>query len=109
LRQHHDEIVKRGAKVVVLGPDKAAAFEKRWQSEGFPFVGLPDPEHSVLELYGQQVKLLRLGRLPAQVLVDRGGIVRFAHYGSSMSDIPEPQEIIRSLDVLNANAATAAS
>ena len=98
--------MKRGAKVIVLGPDKAAAFEQRWQSEGFPFAGLPDPEHSVLELYGQQVKLLRLGRMPAQVLVDRQGVVRFAHYGSSMSDIPEPREIMRSLDALN--AATAA-
>jgi peroxiredoxin Q/BCP len=101
LRQHSDEIAKRGAEIVVLGPDKASAFEQRWKADSLPFLGLPDPEHSVLDLYGQQVKILKLGRMPAQALVDKDGVVRFVHYGSSMSDIPEPAEILRLLDVLN--------
>lgn len=101
MRQQHGELTQRGAQVVVLGPDSASAFERRWKAEGFPFIGLPDPEHRVLDLFGQQVKLLRWGRMPAQVLVDREGIVRFAHYGSSMSDIPETSEVVRVLDALN--------
>ncbi len=85
----------------MVGPDRAEAFEQRWKAGGFTFRGLPDPERSVLDLYGQQVKLLKLGRMPAQALVDRDGVVRFVHYGSSMSDIPEPAEILRLLDALN--------
>jgi peroxiredoxin Q/BCP len=30
-----------------------------------PFIGLPDPGHRVLKLYGQEMKLFKLGRLPA--------------------------------------------
>ena len=84
-----------------MGPDKASAFETRWKADDLPFLGLPDPEHTVLDLYGQQVKLFKLGRMPAQLLVDKTGTVRFAHYGSSMSDIPAPEEVVRMLDVLD--------
>ena len=101
MRQHNDELTRRGAQVVVLGPDSAEAFRQRWQAERFPFIGLPDPEHRVLALFGQQVKIFKLGRMPAQVVVDREGIVRFVYFGGSMSDIPEPAEIARVLDALN--------
>ena len=67
-----------------------------------PFVGLPDPEHSVMKLYGQEVKLLKLGRMPAQMLIDTKGVIRYVHYGSSMADIPDIREVIDALrdDVL---------
>ena len=87
--------------MVVVGPDKPEAFKQRWKAESLPFIGLPDPSHSVLDLYGQQVRILKLGRMPAQVLIDRDGDARFVHYGSSMSDIPEPGEIAALLDALN--------
>jgi peroxiredoxin Q/BCP len=45
-------------------------------------------------LYGQEVKLLKLGRLPAVMLIDRSGRIRFVHYGHSMADIPSNQEIL---------------
>jgi hypothetical protein len=56
----------------------------------------------VLKLYGQQVSLFKLGRMPAQVLVDRDGVARFVHYGHSMSDIPRNAEVLALLDELNA-------
>ena len=42
--------------------------------------GLPDPKHSVLKRYGQEIKLFKLGRMPAQVIVDKQGQARYAHY-----------------------------
>jgi peroxiredoxin Q/BCP len=65
-----------------------------------PFIGLPDPAHVVLKLYGQEVNLFKLGRMPAQVLIEKGGQVRFVHYGHSMKDIPRNEEIWRLLDEL---------
>ncbi len=100
LRQGHEEFVKRGAEVVVVGPEKAEAFQKYWAKESLPFVGLPDPSHSVLKLYGQEIKLFKLGRMPAQVLVDKKGLARFVHYGHSMSDIPGNEELLKILDGL---------
>lgn len=57
LRQDYDQFTAKNAKIVTIGPEKANAFQKYWQENDMPFVGLPDPKHSVLKLYGQKVKL----------------------------------------------------
>ena len=92
--------MKRNAEVIVIGPEGPEAFAKYWEKEQLPFVGLPDPEHFVLKLYGQEVNLFKLGRMPAQVIVDRDGFVRWIHYGHSMSDIPSNEELLALLDSL---------
>jgi peroxiredoxin len=102
LRQDHHRFVDAGAEIVVVGPEDAAAFREFWRQNDLPFLGLPDPSHSVLKRFGQQVNLFKLGRMPAQVIVDREGIVRFAHYGHAMSDIPENEELLALLAGLNA-------
>ena len=102
LRQDYAEFTARDILVVVVGPEDAAAFAAYWQKEALPFTGLPDPKASVLRLYGQEVNLFKLGRMPAQVLIDRAGVARFAHYGHAMSDIPENTELLALADGLNA-------
>ena len=101
LRQDYKEFTARQAEVVVVGPDNKPAFAKYWQGNSLPFIGLPDPKSAVLRRYGQEVNLFKLGRMPAQVIVDKKGIVRYAHYGHSMSDIPQNREILKLLDQLN--------
>ena len=101
LRQGYEEFRARGAEVVVVGPEGAKAFSSYWEKHGLPFTGLPDPGHTVLKRYGQEVKLFKLGRMPAQVVVDKSGRVRYVHYGHSMSDIPPNEEILGLLDELN--------
>jgi peroxiredoxin len=108
LRQGYSDFAARGAEVIVVGPEDAGAFRKVWQQEQFPFIGLPDPTHSVLRLYGQEVNLFKLGRMPAQVIVDRAGMVRYVHYGHNMADIPSNEELFAILDGLNAPGAHAA-
>ena len=94
LRQDYDKFVKLDTEILVAGPEKEEAFRTYWAKENLPFIGLPDPEHMVLKLYGQEVKIFKLGRMPAQVLINKAGKVRFVHYGHSMSDIPSNEEII---------------
>ena len=100
LRRDHDQFLRRNAQILVIGAEDAAAFAEYWEENHLPFVGLPDPRHSVLKLYGQQVSLFRLGRMPAQVLIDRQGAARYIHYGKSMEDIPTNEEILQILDSL---------
>jgi len=100
LRRDHERFAERDVEVVIAGPDKAEAFRKRWAEDDLPFVGLPDPTHRVLKLYGQEVKLFKLGRMPAQVLVDAEGVVRYAHFGHSMKDIPPTEEMLALIDDL---------
>ena len=102
LRQDYQEFVKRQAEVIVVGPEDDRAFESYWTQHNLPFIGLPDPKASVLKLYGQEVNLFKMGRMPAQVIVDKAGVARFVHYGHSMADIPENAEVLEMFDQLNA-------
>ena len=102
LRQDHERFKAADTAIVVIGPEKARSFRAYWQKNGLEFVGLPDPKHEVLKLYGQEVNLFKLGRMPAQVLIDRNGIARFVHYGHSMSDIPANDEILALSDAIDA-------
>ena len=101
LRQGYEEFRKRDTEVVVVGPEKKKAFADFWAHHRLPFIGLPDPEHTVLKRFGQEVNLFKLGRMPAQLIIDVGGTVRYVHYGHSMSDIPPNQELLALLDELN--------
>ena len=101
LRQDYQEFKQRQAEVLVVGPEDARAFEGYWRRHRLPFIGLPDPKASVLKLYGQEVNLFKLGRMPAQVIVDKAGVARFVHYGHSMSDIPENTQVLTLLDELH--------
>lgn len=94
LRRDYEKFAALDTEIIVVGPEKDEAFRRYWEKENFPFIGLPDPEHRVLKLYGQEVKIFKLGRLPAQMLINKSGKVRFVHYGHSMADIPENEEII---------------
>lgn len=100
LRQDYQEFVKRDTQVIVVGPEDAKAFSAYWSKNQLPFVGLPDPKASVLKLYGQEVNLFKLGRMPAQVIVDKEGRARYVHYGHDMTDIPSNTELLELLDDL---------
>ena len=100
LRQDYENFKNLDTEVLVVGPENAKSFLKYWTKEDLPFVGLPDPKHIVSELYGQEVKMLKLGRLPCQMIIDKTGILRFVHYGRSMSDIPSNSEILEILQTI---------
>ena len=101
LRQDYEKFIDRESLILVVGPDDQAAFQEYWSKHDLPFIGLPDPAHGVANLYGQQVKLLKAGRLPALMVIDKAGQIRYRHYGNSMRDIPSNQSIISILDKLN--------
>jgi len=107
LRQRYNEYAQREAEIIVVGPETRKNFVRYWRRERFPFVGVPDPDHEVADLYGQEVNLLKLGRMPTLIVIDREGRVRFQHHGDSMSDIPADQEVLALLDRLNEEEAVA--
>ena len=94
LRQEYQHYVKLDTVIIVVGPEGTEAFQEYWKKENLPFIGIPDPKHKILKLYGQEVKLFKLGRMPAQMLIDKSGMLRYVHYGHSMTDIPSNEDII---------------
>jgi peroxiredoxin Q/BCP len=101
LRQNYQAFVERDTEILVIGPENKTTFSNYWQKENLPFVGLPDPNHDVSDKYGQQVKWLKLGRLPALAVVDKQGQIRYQHYGSAMWDISDNETLLALLDQLN--------
>ncbi len=101
LRQDYQEFVNRDTEVLVVDPGDAKQVAEYWRKENLPMPGLVDPGHEVANRYGQEVKLLKFGRMPSMVVLDRAGAVRFEHRGDNMQDIPRNQPILALLDELN--------
>lgn len=100
LQHDYEEFVEKDTVIVAIGPENAEAFQSYWEEHKLSFYGLPDKKHTVLKMYGQKVNLFKLGRMPAQMLIDKEGILRYVHYGHSMKDIPENSEIFELIDTL---------
>lgn len=104
LRQDYDKFQAQDAEVIVVGPEDKNAFSSYWKNHHLPFIGLPDPKHFVLKLYGQEVNLFKFGRMPAQITIDKQGIARFVNYGHDARDIPANDEILTLLESMNRDA-----
>jgi peroxiredoxin Q/BCP len=98
---HYADFTARGAEIVAVGPDSLSSFHQYWEKEKLPFIGLPDPDKSVSKLYRQEINLFKLGRMPLNCVVDISGRIRYIHYGSSMSDIPDNETFLNVIDELN--------
>lgn len=98
LRQDYSLFEKKDTLVVAIGPEDKENFAKYWKENDMPFPGIPDPEHRIADLYKQKVNFLKLGRMPAQVIIDKQGIIRYVHYGNSMKDIPANDVVLSLLE-----------
>jgi peroxiredoxin len=102
LRQDYSEFTRRGAEIIALGPDGPNAFRRYWEEEHLPFVGCADIKSAVASQYQQEVNWIKMGRMPALLIIDKEGQIRFRQYGESMSDIPENTAVLKILDEMNA-------
>ena len=101
MRRNYDHFIERDAEIIAVGPESAKPFTDWWRKNRMPFIGIPDPEHVVANMFGQKVKLLKLGRMPALIVVDKEGRMRNLHYGNSMQDIMKDEEVLSLLDEIN--------
>ncbi len=101
LRQDYQAFVDREAEIIAVGPEDPESFDQFWEEHQMPFTGIPDPDHRLADLYGQEVHLLKLGRMPALFVIDKNGEIVYLHYGGSMQDITPNEEVLALLDELN--------
>jgi peroxiredoxin Q/BCP len=95
------DFVSRNAEVIILGPNSSENFKRTWEIEELKMIGLSDPDSVIANRYHQEVKFMRMGRLPALLVLDQKGIIRFLHYGKSMTDIPDNSQVFQILDEIN--------
>ena len=101
LRQDYQKFIERNAQVIAVGPEDIKTFSDYWHQRKMPFIGIPDPKHIIANLYGQKVDPFKLGRMPALMIIDKSGEIKYRHYGNSMSDIPTNNDVLSMLDGLN--------
>jgi peroxiredoxin len=101
LRQDYNNFIDQQAEVIIIGPEDDRAFKEFWLREKMPIPGIADPQHVIAKLYGQEVKILKMGRMPALFVIDREGLMRFRHHGKAMSDIPQNGDVLNLLKKLN--------
>jgi peroxiredoxin len=101
LRHDYDKFEAHGAEILVVCPEDQDEVHDYWRNNRLPFVGLADPDHAAADRFGQQVRLLSLGRMPSVLVIDKAGEQRYRHDASQMWDIPSNREILEVLDDLN--------
>ncbi len=77
--------------MVVVAKDSVKNVQEYWAEESLPYIGVPDPEARIGSLYHQKSKF---GLMPAVFVINRDGVLKMAHYGTSMKDIPTVSEIL---------------
>ncbi len=76
--------------------ENARRLELRYAKSAFPIFF--DRKHEVVRSLKQEVKIFKLGRLPAVLIVEIDGTIKWAYYGSDFRDIPTNKEIFEAID-----------
>lgn len=100
MRDDYRAFRNAGAEIVVVTRHDAKRMRTYWAENKLKYLGIPDPKGTLTKRYGQQWQLFKLGRMPAQFVIDCQGKLAHTHYGSSMSDIPENAKMLKLLQGL---------
>jgi peroxiredoxin len=103
LRDDYSEFTRRGAEVVGVAPHNAADTRRLVESMRLPFPVLADEDRAVFRRYDVQSRLWSLGQRPAVYLVDREGVIRWAHLGRQQWEIPSTAQVLEQVDALRAD------
>lgn len=101
MRDHYSDFTSHNAEIVTVGPDSAESFKEYWKKENIPYVGLSDRDHKVARLYRQEIILFKAGRMPLNCVIDMSGRIRYIHFGTNMTDIPDNEIFLNVIDQLN--------
>ena len=86
--------------ILVDNEENAKKMSDKYARGRFPIYY--DENKIVAKKLNQQWKLLKLGRMPGLLIIDKEGIVRYAYYSDSMSDIPPVPETLEFVEKMNA-------
>ena len=101
MRDRYSEFTERGAEIVAIAPDTVDAARAFFERESLPFTCLPDPDREVFRMYDVKSAMISLGQRPGLFIVDKDGIVRFAHLGFQQWEIPSVDDTLAQLDALS--------
>lgn len=86
--------------MVCIAPHDVAVARELVGELKLPFPVLADDSREVFLTYDVTSRPWSLGQRPAVYVVDRAGVIRWAHVGWQQWDIPTNHEVLGALDVL---------
>ena len=101
MRDRYSEFEERGAEVLAIAPDTLENAQRYFQANDIPFPCLPDPEREVFRQYDVKSAMISLGQRPGLFVIDKEGVVRYAHLGWQQWEIPSVNETLEQLDALD--------
>lgn len=96
-----EEFAALDAEIIAVltdGLKNAKKMEVKYAKEKMPIYYNEDK--SMGKALKQEWSVVKLGRMPALFVVDKQGIIKYAYYSDSMSDIPKNQEVLDFLETL---------
>jgi peroxiredoxin len=100
LRDRYGEFEERGAQLLAIAPDTLENAQRYFQANDIAFPCLPDPDRAVFRQYDVKSAMISLGQRPGLFVIDREGVVRYAHLGWQQWEIPSVDETLAQLDAL---------
>ena len=94
MAEQHWEFVEAGAQVLALVNDSVESARGHVEQHSVPFPCLVDRDHQVYDRYQVESKALSLGQRPGLFVIDRDGVVRYAHLGWQQWEIPNNEEVL---------------
>lgn len=76
--------------------ENAQQLETKYAKGKFPVYY--DDAGDTVKLLKQESKILKFGRMPGLLIIDKNGIIQYAYYSDSMSDIPKNEELFEVID-----------
>lgn len=103
LNDYYGQIRGAGTELIAVSVDPPEASEQLRKRLGVPFIFLANPDGSLLDRLGIRHVAGHNGgdiAYPAQILVDRSGIVRWTFRANSYRQRAEPQEMLAAIAAL---------
>jgi alkyl hydroperoxide reductase subunit AhpC len=84
--------------------ENAQQMEHKYAKDKFPIYY--DSNNAIAKQLNQEIRLLKLGRMPGMLLVDKQGVVRYAYYSDNMHDIPAVTDTVEMAKLVQDGSST---
>lgn len=95
MAERYIEFQAAGTEIVAIVNDTLEEARGYFEEHGLPYPCGCDPEHEIYDLFGVASKVTSLGQRPGLFVVDREGLVRYAHIGRQQWEIPGNDEVLQ--------------
>ena len=114
MRDELESLERLGAQLLAVDPHERWSAQYLLREVGFGpedvrYPLLLDPTQTVSAMYGVAFQMrihVEWSNRPATFVIDREGVLRYGHWGTSFADRPKPAEVIGELEKLDVQAAS---